>query len=400
MPTADKRRRVLLAWELGGGYGHLHRFMPIVDRLVTEGCEVVLAVQSLETYDALFRDRGLYPVAAPVLQAATRPVRIESWADLAFNAGYTTADAVLHMVTVWSAILRDHAIDLVVAEFAPGAVLAARAVGLPSLAIGGGWILPPPARPLPAIRFWQPPMDEALAQSEARLLDVVNAALRSMGTKPLANLGTLFEPQDCCLCSLPEVDHYAGRGPADYFGTIYNLTEGAVARWPTGAEPRCFAYLNGAHPALRTVLRALATTGWPTILHLRNGPAESTIDSLPSNVWLAPRPLRLDDILTERPIVICQGLNLSTAALVSGCRLLLAPEHLEQATLANRIVSQGLGLALDPKADGAQAIATLRQLADDARLQATVSNFAVRYDGYSPALPVDAIVAECLDRVA
>lgn len=390
--------RVLFAWELGGGYGHLAGLLPFADRLAQEGVPVTLAMQPGLNARALIGDRRHALIEAPALPGAPAVRRIESWADLAGNAGYADAAAATRVLGQWRDIIRAHRARLVVADLAPGAMLAARIADVPCLSVGAGWNSPPPTTPLPAIRFWQPPPPAALAASEARLLAGVAPAMRALGGAAPANLAALFTLADVALCCLPELDHYQARGAADYFGTVFATAEGVLPHWPAAAGPRCFAYLNGQHPALRALLAGLGAVGWPTVLHLRGVPA---IDAtgLPPNIWLAPGPLRLDAILPERPLVLCQGANLVSQALVAGCPVLLAPEHLEQTALANRVLTQGLGLAFDPAGDAAAATALLRRLHEEPRHRAAAEAFATRYHGYTPALAVEAVVAECLARL-
>lgn len=373
--------------------------LPLVDRLAAAGHRPSLAVPDHGTVLALLNNR-----AVPVLDAPFRPGgattlhRIESWADIAIGSGYGTPTEARTAIAGWHALIRATGADLVVAEFSPGAMLAARVAGIPCVSVGMGWNLPPPVTPLPAIRFWAPADPAILAAAEARLLGAVNPALTALGGAPLATLAALFDPADACLCSFPELDHYPGRGPAEYFGAIYQLTEGAGPQWPAGPGPRCFAYVNARHPVRPALLAALGEVGCPTVLHLR-GADPGVVDRLPGNAWLAPGPLRLDGILAERPLVVCQGPNLASAALAHGCPVLALPEHLEQTVLANRLVQQELGLALAPAATAEEAAAALRRLLTEPGPRAAAARFADRYAGYAPALAVEAVVEDCLARL-
>ena len=391
-------RRVRIAWELGGGYGHVHLMLPLADALAAAGHRPSLAVQNLETGRALLGGRDLPLLAAPPkLAALATPRRIENWADIVLNSGYATPAAASQAIGGWLALLRQERVELVVAEFSPGAMLAARIAGIPCISVGMGWNLPPATAPLPALRYWQPPAPERLAEADALLLAALNPALAGHGGAPLPSLAALLDSSAVCLCSFPELDHYTARGEAEYFGAIYQLNEGAAPQWPAGTGQRCFAYVNGSHPVLPALLEGLGAVGCPTVLHLRGGDARQT--PIPGNVWLAPGPLRLDGILAERPLLICQGLHLMSAALAAGCPVLSVPEHLEQTVLANRLAQQGLGLGLAPQASGAEAAAVLRRLLDEPGWRQATDAFATRYHGYEPGLAVDAVVEECLARL-
>jgi hypothetical protein len=392
-------RRVLLAWELGGGYGHLHLMLPLADRLTAAGYQPCLAVQNHVTGLALLNGRTCPLLdVPPKLAGFAAARRIESWADIVLNAGYATPAAAGQAIAGWLALLRSQDIDLVVAEFAPGAMLAARVADIPCIAVGVGWGQPPAVSPLPAIRIWEPPAAESLAAAEALLLGALNPALEALGGRPLESLATLFDPADCCLCSFPELDHYPARGKADYFGAVYQLTEGAAPRWPAGEGSRCFAYLNGMHPVVPALLAGIDAIGFPTVLHLRDCDP-SLAASFPANAWLASGPLRLDGVLAERPLVICQGMNLMSAALAAGCPVLALPEHLEQSVLANLLVQQGFGLGVSPQATAAETAATLHRALTEPGFRAAAAQFATRYAGYAPELAVEAVVEECAARL-
>lgn len=278
-------------------------------------------------------------------------------------------------------------------------MLAARVAGIPAIPVGMGWNLPPPTSPMPAIRFWHPPAPVTLRTSEARVLAAIAPALAAVGGACLPSLADLFDPAQSCLCSFPELDHYPARQDGDYFGAIYQATEGVTPVWPAGTGTRCFAYVNGRHPALHALLGGIADSGAPTVLHLRGVPCDGQA-TVPPNAWLASTPVRMDAILSAGPIVVCQGMHTMAAALAAGCPVLSMPEHLEQTVLANRLAQQGLGLAVAPDAQRQDVAAALQRLADDSLFRTRAAAFAARYAGYDPAMAVRAVVGECLDRLA
>jgi UDP:flavonoid glycosyltransferase YjiC (YdhE family) len=146
---------------------------------------------------------------------------------------------------------------------------------------------------------------------------------------------------------------------------------------------------------LASLLAGIGEVGCPSVIHLRGDPGQFGT-ALPINAWLAPGPVRLDKVLAERPVMICQGLNTLCAALAAGCPVLSLPEHLEQTGLANQITRQGLGLALSPHASPEEAGAVLRRLVEEPAFRARAEAFAARYAGYDPRLAVEAVVGECL----
>jgi hypothetical protein len=283
---------------------------------------------------------------------------------------------------------------LLVAEFAPAALLAARLAGIPAVSLGNGFSLPPPTCPLPSARPWNAAPDPSIAAAEAHALASINAALVHLGGRPLARLADLFAADAEFLCTFRELDHYGGRGEADYFGCIYDTGEGAEPDWPAGDGERVFAYVNAGQPNFRALIEAPGRVRLPTLLHAR-GLSGGDRPAL-QRPWLtiADRPVRLEATLAHCALVITQGEGTSAAALVAGRPLLLLPEHLEQSMLLYQLARRGLALGLAPTADPASLDTLLRQLIERPAYRERAAAFADHYRGYSPAVAAAAIADE------
>lgn len=93
--------------------------LPLADGLAAAGHRVSLTVRDRATGLALLGGRDLPLLPAPILPTGPiNPTRIESYADILLNAGYTDPIAVGAIVARWLDLLRAHRIDLLVAEFA------------------------------------------------------------------------------------------------------------------------------------------------------------------------------------------------------------------------------------------------------------------------------------------
>ena len=78
----------------------------------------------------------------------------------------------------WRSLFDAIAPDLLLADHAPTALLAARGrPGLRRALIGSGFFQPPAQQPLPSLREWERVPAQRLAQSETRVLDTCNAVL-------------------------------------------------------------------------------------------------------------------------------------------------------------------------------------------------------------------------------
>lgn len=130
--------RFLLAWELGGGMGHVMRLAPIAHALHAQGHALHLVLRDLSGADAALGDLASSPRVtlwqAPMWLPQLRGLPAPAvYAELLFRAGYLDATRLLSLVRAWQALLDAIAPDLLLADHAPTALLAARDHGLPAL---------------------------------------------------------------------------------------------------------------------------------------------------------------------------------------------------------------------------------------------------------------------------
>jgi UDP:flavonoid glycosyltransferase YjiC (YdhE family) len=387
--------RFLLAWELGSGYGHLARLLPIAEALRRRGHDPVLALRDLQHGRLVFAATGW-----PMLQAPVRrgPVPKGPGLDtypgiLIHRGGYGDADSLATVLRAWLDLLAQVRPDLLVADFSPTAVLAARAHGLPCVAVGSSYLCPPRVSPLPAIpgRLVSP-QDQLTA--ETRLLQAVNQALARCGSTPLASVLDMFPPVEDVICTFPELDQYGTRADATYWGAIERSFGSQPPVWPPGVGANVFAYLDGGSARFRKLLADLGAAGNPVLVHARG--VEHAAGDLPRSPSLAfsSAPLDLDRALGEADLAVCHGSHgLVTLALLNGVPLVLIPTHREQATTCDRVVAMGAGLAVPVDAGPAFDCAALveRALADP-RLAVQATSFAATYRDFDPQASVERMV--------
>ena len=148
--------RILMAWELGANFGHVARLAPIAEQLRAAGHEVVFAVRDLKAAAEILGPRGFAFVQAPVIHAGRRPARAPvNHAEMLSLEGYSDQAAAWGMVSGWITLVRTFRADAMVADYAPGALVAGRILGLPRAQIGTGFEIPPLASPMPSIRSWE-----------------------------------------------------------------------------------------------------------------------------------------------------------------------------------------------------------------------------------------------------
>ena len=154
--------RLLLAWERGGGSGHVVILAQLAQRLLARGHQVHLAWRDLEPCARLlgeaFGSERLHLWQAPVChERADDASHPASYPELLLRAGFRDAEGLLARVRAWRRML--DAIDpaLLLADYAPTALLAARNSPIAVAQIGSSFLVPPIARqPFPSFNDWQP----------------------------------------------------------------------------------------------------------------------------------------------------------------------------------------------------------------------------------------------------
>ena len=259
--------RILLANELGSGTGHLHTAATLEAVLSRRGHEVSLAARDLVAAQGNEQLAGRPLLQAPVPTARSMPTgRLAvDHADLLVQAGYGDADTATGLLAAWSGLLDATGATAVIAEHAPLALLAAHARGLPAVALGTGFTVPPCVSPLPALR----PLEERPASAEESILASFSTALARLGGPQLRSLAELYPADRSRLLSLPEFDHYGLRDAAACAGIL--APAGASAH-PAPSFPEGEAHARSSI-AIRPIAASTRSSHvWPR----RPGPRSSS----------------------------------------------------------------------------------------------------------------------------
>lgn len=378
----------MFAWELGAGLGHLNRLAAVARLLAADGHEVHAVLPGVAAGQAVFAGCAAGVHRAPMLRGNAGTGYADSYAEVLLRCGWTDPAQLGTVLRAWDHGLRRLAPDLLVADFAPNAMLAARAAGIPVIALGTGFTVPPACTPMPFTRAWDTPRPGRLEALEAEAVAGANTALAGLGGAPLPSLAALFDAQARFLCSFPELDHYAQRGPAPWHGPIYARRDGIEPDWPDLPGPRVFAYVHAGHPHFTTLLQALATRRLPTVMYaagLTPAQVQGVADpDILRFVRFHGAPLRLDAALAGCDIVACHGVATVSAALAAGKPVLHLPGHLEQDMVLYRVSQQGLGTGTLSGTAAAWVGAALTSLLDDAAYGVRAAAFARRHQGAMP----------------
>jgi UDP:flavonoid glycosyltransferase YjiC (YdhE family) len=374
--------RVLFAWELGEGFGHLAGCAPLLRELQHRGYQVTGVVKDTALAASLLPDDfRILPLPAPAAAPPRPVVRPTTFAHLLHNNGFHCGAELGRRAAAWRALVAAEQADLILAEHSPTALLAAS--GLPGIrvVIGTGFTCPPDVTPLPCLRPWLPHDPGELARDEGRVLAAANTALEALGQPPLPTLARLFADADITvLRTFRELDHYPVRAASHYRGTATSFG-GVAAEWGGRGRPRVFAYLKPS-AGCPAVLAELGRAG--DVLAFVPGLADADAQRVrAAGVRLANRPVNMAAAASACDIVVLNGTQGATAAaLLAGKPVVQLPIYLEQVLIGLRTEALGAG-RIASRADPAAVAKTVREVWEDPRYRTAARRFADRYHGFS-----------------
>lgn len=390
--------RVLCGWELGGGLGHLFRLAPIGAELAKRGCRVSYAIPDVahgEPYLCTSADQIL---PAPVCQAPRKAHPLsQTYSQILLRSGYWHRDSLEKQLRGWLALFEVAQPDLLVAEHAPTALLAARKAGLARAAIGTGFSLPPLTAPLPGLQPWFTIPDNYLVEREQEFLGCVNPALKALGAPALTAAAEIFEGAERLLCALPELDHYGARADTRYWGPVLYTAEDCEPPLPSAQRDNIFLYIKPAHRLFRQIVHLLKEMGLPTLAFAPGLDADEQRALQAKNFSVTLQPVNLKTVAARCRLMISHGgHNAGTFMLRAGVPLFICPMEVEQAVWAYRL--RALGLAdtvnfFNPERNLRDKIESA--LSENAALS-PVRAFAAKYAALDPGSQIAEIVEQCL----
>jgi len=391
--------RVLVVWELGGGYGHVAQLPQLASQLLKAGHEPVFVLRDLSLVEVSLGRKNMRLLQAPLW--LPRPAGMPptaNYAELLYTCGYLETERLGAVVRAWRELYTLTDPDVVLLNHAPTALLSSRGLELRTLRFGTGFECPPAVSPLPG--FAEQLSAQRLRDSEQRVIEALNAVFSTLGMREMQSFAELLDADDTLLCTFAALDPYCEmRTAGDYLGPLLSPATGVQPHWGAGAGQRIFAYLKSSYPAYETVLSDLAASPHRVVVHTPNLTPQHrqrfTTDRLQFS-----NPVDIHAVGEAADIVVSHGGHGTTAAtLLGGCAQLLLPMNPEQGMNARGIVKLGAGLmCTSPSAN--DLAAALARLASVDTYQTAASAFSSAHSDFNPQQPIDAIVRRAGDSAA
>jgi UDP:flavonoid glycosyltransferase YjiC (YdhE family) len=374
-------RHVLIAWELGGGYGHIARLLPIATELSRRDIRVTFVVERMRPFDwpiendtgeesrpkdvsleLFLKMQGFACVELPVNDA---PVKSDNvlvcFAELILRAGFVDTQCASLRIRAFIKLILTQKADAVIADFSPMMLYAAQVADVAVVNLGHGFEIPALMRTSEGVVNldvtsyvpWQPKMPDAVG-FYTKELDLAMARLaQTFGHYAPSALHDMYKPDVCALCTWPELDHFnRDEQLSNYVGPIWTEMSTKQVHWPDNERPRVLCYLNASFEDVS-----------PLVLALQQLDCEAIIIH-PGGNWVVENGVSLDSIqyvtymcalatvLDQATLVVCHGgMGMTARALACGKPLILLPLNLEQLLVDRRLVQQRFGLAAAIKPD-------------------------------------------------
>lgn len=381
--------RIAYAWEFGAGLGHIGAFLPMARALRERGHRVEWIVAQVGATAKLIAREDFSWLQAPMAQETPRAGPPLTYADILLRFGYGNPTDLLGLVEAWRRLFQMTGAELVMVDHGPTALLAARSLGLPAVLFSSGFCVPPRRVPTPNMRPWVPLPPEQLMSIERETLASINTVLTHYGSSAIDGVAHLFDVAEDTLLGFPELDHYADRGAARYWGNLPDAGVGAPPPWPVLPGKRLFAYLRKDCVHHEKVLAALVALGQPTVIFFPDAPAPTLERYAAPHLVFCRTPVDLERTAAEADAAVTYAsLATTTRFLLAGKPLLLLPFHLEQYLMARRVVDMGAGLLADPEQPADDLPQKLQGVVYDPVFAGNAAAFAAKYAAFPQAVVV------------
>ncbi|ODU21910.1 MAG: hypothetical protein ABS87_04145 [Sphingomonas sp. SCN 67-18] len=301
---------------------------------------VDMAVQRIDAAE------GLVPAAVPLWQAplwprllvnAARPggAPVATMGDILVRLGLDRPETLAALIGGWDSILSAVRPDVVVADFAPALLMAARG-RMPALGVGTGFERPPAGMAhFPSLTGGPPAHDEGQA------LDNANAGLARAGRDPIAALPAINGADVSLAGVFAELDAYAAWRTEP---PVAPAIAGPLPPLSDGGGDEVFVYGFTAMQPDSEFWHGLAASGLPVRIHVGDA-SPALVESICAlGMAFEPQPLPFARIAARSRLVVSHGGHgFVCSALAAGLPQVVVHYDMEKRGYGVGLARAGLG---------------------------------------------------------
>ena len=338
---------VLLANEFGAGRGHLTTLRQLA--LALGPGYALDAALCRRAYDNILTDIGATVFDGPRLiyhnarRQGPDATPTATWGEFLGDLGFDREVRVAEVVDWWRHVIVSRGIELVLADYAPLALLAARSLGVTTVTTGTGFGLPPwQMAQFPMLK----PENATRLHDEKSLLANVNAVATRHCMLPLAGLPEVYRADLTLVRTLPFLDPYA-----PWRRDIYLPPVTDISPMLAGPGDEVFVYFSTSEFEDPQVVEALVALPLPRRGYLPGVPEGVAARLAASGMVLEPAPVPVADIVRRSRMVLNAGQHgILSLALFAGLPQVCLPQHQEHLWHATAAKTKGVALVV-PSAD-------------------------------------------------
>jgi hypothetical protein len=377
-------KKVVFCWELGGNYGHITSFLPFYRELIKAGFQVDFVLRDLNFAHQLLGGVGVRYFQAPLPRdERNAAINTYSHTDLLAQIGYLETDRLTSYVSAWRDLFLVLGADIIIADHAPTALLAARTLGLPATMFGSGFLIPPRQSPMPVFHVWSNVPRHIAYQHDEPVLAAVNNVLVHFNGVPMNSICELFDVAERFLCTTPELDHYLKREGEEYWGPYFIDDIGVEPEWPDVSGPKVFAYITLKIKNMEYLLEELQRLPGSKLIHIPRASADLISRYSSADLKIESVPVKMSAVIKSAHLVVNQGgIGTVSACALAGVRQVLVPTQLEQRMLCKKLVSLGLAYGVDPEQEFADYQGTIEKALSCPILGERIKVFQQKYFGF------------------
>lgn len=288
--------------------------------------------------DAVYQGAGLpYSredrIARGNLPAAT-------WGEFMGDFGFRDPEFLSRQIAWWRETIRVRGIALVIGDFAPCALLAARSLGVPTVAVGNAYAVPPPG--LERFPVFLPRYAECI-HDEARMVEAVNLAATPLGVPPIRHLPEVYASDAQLVRSLPIFDPYDGIREAPLLPPVAD-----VGDIDSGGGDEIFVYFSSTECSEPGIAEAVAGTGLPVRAFMPRMQPETARLLEAGGVAIETTAATTREIARRSRLLVNAGQHGTLCmALAAGIPQVALPQQLEQLYNALRVEERGVARVVE-----------------------------------------------------
>ena len=401
--------RALLAWELGANLGHISTLLDIAEALSKQGWKISMALRNPDALSKFEREHKFSVFQAPCKQIQdsqekTKPHLPNSYIEDLIPCGYDDPELLQQLIESWIILFEQTNADILIAESAPTAILAARNTSLKRINLGSDYSTPPLSDPLPPLRYWRDEETSTGRLKQQDILRTINKAMAKLDLKPLLSVAEALKPDRNFICSFEEFDHYPKNlrdsYPEKYYGPLQAEASGQAIKWRDDVQHRILAYIVAGTPSFQNCLNALRSTPDSfDIIYICPSFSESVCQDLAkSNMRVFNHPIPLSPLLDDCDLLISNGnTGVTTTATMNGIPALMFPSHIEQNMFARALCRNNLGQMLVGEFSIEDLMTRIRYMLNEKSIKESSLQLAEKYAWFDPkTLPQ--VIAEEISR--